>query len=159
MEFLAGMHPIVIHFPIAFLSLYVIVEIAAIVSNKEFLQKSAYFILVIGVVMTVAAVLTGNQAEEMASRLQDGGNELIRNAIENHEEFATITLWFFTGVLFFRTFIIIKKSFKKRIRYFLIPLVLLGGYLIYQTGNYGGKLVYDYGVGTKVNNSYNINGN
>lgn len=150
MEILAEFHPKVVHFPIAFLLLYALLEITGITFNKEFIQKCAHLLLAVGIVTALAAVLTGNQAETAANEIQKTGISIPQNAIEEHEEYATITLWFFTGILVLRTYLVIKKSFKGIIRYVFIPLVLLGSYFIYQTADHGGKLVYQYGVGTDL---------
>ena len=61
-NFLAEIHPKVVHFPIALLTTYSILEIIGIIFNKEFITKSALLILCLGVVTAFIAVLTGNQA-------------------------------------------------------------------------------------------------
>ena len=71
MEFLAGLHPQIVHFPIALLILYSIFEILGILLKKDFLQKSAYLLLGLGVLVSVAAVLTGNQAGASAELISD----------------------------------------------------------------------------------------
>ena len=56
MEFLANLHPVIVHFPIAFFILYFLFEAAGIILGKDFLLKSAFIILLIGVVAAVCAV-------------------------------------------------------------------------------------------------------
>lgn len=150
MEFLADLHPIVVHFPIAILTLYVFVEITGISMNKEFLMKMAHLLLLIGIISALGAVLTGNQAAEVAETINKSNLLLPNEIIEDHETSATITLWFFAGLLALRTYLVLKKKFIGILRYIFIPLAMIGLFFIYQTGNYGGKLVYDFGVGTKL---------
>lgn len=147
MEFLSQLHPFVVHFPIALLIIYACCEITGIILKNDFILKMAFVLLFIGVVSSVGAVLTGNQAAEIA---------VIKNVewaslIEKHEDYATITLWYFFAILVLRTYLVLKKKFSGTLKYIFIPLVLIGSFLIYETGDHGGKLVYDYGIGTKVN--------
>ncbi|MBU1100719.1 MAG: DUF2231 domain-containing protein [Bacteroidetes bacterium] len=150
MEFLGGLHPMVIHFPIVFFIVYCLLEIIGVIINNEKLLQIAYFTLIAGIVTALGAVLTGNQAEEFAERLYNGSLEFPHEAIELHEKFATLSLWFFTLVAVFRTYLKIKKKFKGRIRYFFIIFAVVGAYLIFKAGTAGGELVYKHGVGTNL---------
>jgi uncharacterized membrane protein len=150
MEFLAGLHPKIVHYPIAFLLIYVLLEIAGVLSKKAFFQKSAHLFLLLGVIAAVAAVITGNQAADIASKLKDKGAIIPSGLISEHQEYATITLWYFTLLLVLRTFFVLKKRFRGFVQYIFILLAITGGYLIYQTGDHGGRLVYDHGVGTEL---------
>ena len=150
MEFLSQLHPQIVHFPIAFLVIYALLEITGIISKKEFFQKAAYLFLFLGVLSAVAAVITGNQAAEIASNWKGKGAEIPTGLISEHEEYATITLWYFTGLLVLRTYLFVKKKFGGIVKYLFILLTVIGLYFIYQTGYHGGKLVYDHGVGTEL---------
>lgn len=148
MEFLSGLHSKVIHFPIAFFMLYFLFETSGIILKKDFLTKSAFIVLVLGVIFSVLSVLTGNQAFEAAkTSLQKNG---LISLIEQHELFATITLWYFFFILISRTYLTVKKKFEGKIMYAFVLLGLIGCVLIYLTGIYGGELVYEYGIGTKL---------
>ncbi|MHB9014432.1 MAG: DUF2231 domain-containing protein, partial [Ignavibacteriaceae bacterium] len=65
MEFLAQLHPKIVHFPIALLSTYVLLEIIGVVFKRDFFSKAAHLILLLGVLGALAAVFTGNQAEDV----------------------------------------------------------------------------------------------
>lgn len=150
MEFLAGLHPKIIHFPIAFLIIYFVLEAVGISFKKDFFSKTAHLFLFLGVLGLVTAVLSGNQAEEIADKLSDQGATIPFKAIGEHENYANITLWYFTALLVLRTFVVLKKKFTGYIKYSFIVLALVGAFLIYETGEHGGKLVYKYGVGTDL---------
>ncbi len=150
MEFLAQLHPKIIHFPIAFLLIYILLEITGVFSKKVYFQKTAYLFLFLGVLSAVAAVITGNQASGIASEWGHKGALIPFELISDHEEYATITLWYFTGLLVLRTFLILKKKFTGLFQYLFILFAIAGAYLIYQTADYGGKLVFDQGVGTEL---------
>lgn len=150
MEFLAQLHPKIIHFPVAFLLIYVLLEITGVLSKKEYFQKTAYLFLFIGVLSAVAAVITGNQAAGIASEWEAKGAIIPFGLISDHEEYATLTLWYFTGLLVLRTVLVLKKKFTGIFQYLFILFAVVGGYLIYQTADYGGKLVFGHGVGTEI---------
>jgi len=152
MEFLAGLHPKLVHFPIVLLLCYVVLEVIAAFSKKEVFSKAAHITLFLGVVMTLLAVLTGHQAEEVASKWDDAGAIIPFKAIGEHEDFANLTLWYFVALLVIRTVLVLKKKFTTNIKYIFVVLALVGTYFVYQVGEHGGKLVYKYGVGTDLKN-------
>jgi uncharacterized membrane protein len=147
MEFLAELHPKVVHFPIALLLTYVILEIIGIVFRKEFYQKAAHLLLFIGVIGAFFAVLTGNQAYSAYQYWNDSSSELFNE----HQTFANLVVWYFTGMLVLRTYLVVKKKFSLTYKYSVLALALFGCYLIYQTAEYGGDLVKKFGVGTELN--------
>jgi uncharacterized membrane protein len=149
MEFLAELHPKIIHFPIAFFILYSLFESSGIILKKEFLLKSALIILILAIIFSVLAVLTGNQAYEILKERQTD-TALYKDIISQHELFATITLWYFIGVMFLRIYFVVKKKFVGKNQYLFIVLGLIGSLLIIITGSYGGDLVFKYGIGTKI---------
>ena len=108
----------------------------------------------IGVFSCVAAVLTGNQAHEVAEKLIDRGISIPTDLLNEHEQYATITLWYFFFLLVVRTISIIKKRFTKSVQVGFILLAILGCYFLYEAGDHGGRLVYKYGVGTEIIKNY-----
>ncbi len=150
MEFLSKIHPDTVHFPIAFLLAYVLFEILGIILKKEFLSKTAYLFLFLGLLGLIAAVLTGNQAKDAAKQLSENGASISFKAINEHEDYANITLWYFTFILVIRTVVVIKKRFTGIIRYSFIILALIGAFWVYETGEHGGALVYKHGIGTEL---------
>jgi len=151
-------HPRFVHFPIALLSTYVLLEITGVVFKKEFFSKAAHLILFLGALGALAAVLTGNMAEEAAEKLFDEKDIIIPfGAIHDHENWATITIWYFAGVLVLRTILVLKKSYKGIFQYIFIVFAIVGMYFVYQTGDHGAKLVYGLkekgGVGTELKES------
>ena len=151
MEFLANLHPQIVHFPIAILFTYTLFELIGVVMKKEFYQKAAYLLLILGVIGAFFAVLSGNQAFASYQYWNNSSKELF----EFHQTFANVTVWFFTALLVIRTILLIKKKFDGIIKYFIVVLALFGCFLIYQSAKYGGDLVKKFGVGTdlKINQS------
>ncbi len=106
--------------------------------------------MLLGVLGAFTAVLTGNQAADVASAWENKGAIIPFGLISEHEEWANITLWFFTAVLVLRTISVIKKKFEGKIKIAFVILAFIGVYFVYETGEHGGKLVYDKGVGTEL---------
>lgn len=151
MELLSALHPKIVHFPVALLLTYVLFEILFFVFKKDVLSIIANYLLVIGVVTAIAAVLTGNAASQAAEALfENEGVRVPLGLISEHQTYATITQWLFTAILFMRLFLTIKKKFKGWVQIFILILALAGSYFIYQTGEHGGQLVYKHGVGTEL---------
>ena len=149
MENLADYHPIAVHFPIAFIFIYILSEIIYLFLPKSQLQQLSFFLLIVGIIGGVVSVITGNLEFQI---LQD--NPLINQnelqLIENHSDLATVTMWYYFGILFFKTFIMVKKKKGSTIHYLFVIFVIAGGYLLYKTANIGGILVYKFGIGTDL---------
>ncbi len=147
MEFLAGLHPKVVHFPVALFITYIVLEATGVIFKKEFFLKAAHLILLLGVIGAFFAVLTGNQAFSNYEQWTDASKALFLE----HQNFANLSVWYFTALLVARTYFVLKKKFSLRLKYIILIASLFGGYLVYQTAEHGGELVYKYGVGTELN--------
>jgi uncharacterized membrane protein len=150
MEFFADLHPKVVHFPIAFLIIYAAFEAVGAIFKKDFFSKAAHLFLLLGVIGLVAALLTGERAEAMAEELEDLGALIPFRAINEHKDWANITIWYFTGLLIVRSVVVIKKKFIGAFQYIFVVLAFVGVFFIYETAEHGGILVYKYGVGTDL---------
>jgi len=150
MEFLSQLHPKAVHFPIALFAVYALLEIIGVLFKKDFFSKTAFLILFLGVLAAIVAVLTGNSAADAIHKLNKISLIVPQDAIEEHIDYANFTLWYFAGLLVLRTFVVLKKKFSGAARYWFILLSLIGVFLIYRTGDLGGRLVYKYGAGTQI---------
>ena len=146
MDFIAGLHPKVVHFPIALLLTYVLCEIIGVIFKKDFFSKTAHLLLLLGVIGAVLAVFTGNEAFSDFHNWTIAGKELFNH----HQTYANLTVWYFSILLVFKTYIVLKKKSSGSLKYLLLLFALLGSYLIYQTAEYGGDLVKKFGVGTEL---------
>ena len=148
MEFLANIHPKVIHFPIAFLMLYPIMELLFLITCKDFFSKVAMLFLAIGVLGSFFAVFSGTLAVEIVKSWNNEGKEIINS----HQTFATLTVVYFSALLSVRYFLFVNKKLNRIIISVIFVLSLIGGYIVYQTGNYGGKLANQ----VKINSTLSI---
>lgn len=145
-NFLAEIHPKVVHFPVALLATYSVLEIFGIIFNKEFITKSALLVLCLGVATSLFAVLTGNQAADSFLYWTDESSALLKN----HQSYATYLLWFSAIVCGLRIYIMVKKKFVGLTKYFFLIFAIVILFLVFQTGSYGGNLVKKYGIGTDI---------
>ena len=148
-NFLADIHTKVVHFPIALLATYSVLEIIGIVFNKEFISKSALLILCLGVVSAFFAVLTGNQAVSSFNFWNRESSVLLNE----HQTYATYLLWGAVIICTIRIFFTVKNKFSGFVKYLFILFALAIIFLTYETGIHGGNLVKKYGVGTELINS------
>ena len=150
MEFISQLHPLIVHFPVALLISYLLLELGGVLLKKEYLHSVAFILLAVGVAAALFSALTGNQAFEYLKPILKNKPKVFVEMIELHEQYATLTLWYFLMLLVLRTWLIIKKKFVLRWKIICILLGLIGCFLIVRTGLLGGHLVYEYGIGTKL---------
>lgn len=135
MDFLSGLHPKFVHFPIAFLMVYPVMELLFILTKKEFFNKSANLFLIIGVAGALLAVLTGNTDFQLNNKL------LKENSlVSEHQQFANYSVWLFTCLFFLRIYFVVKKKINIKIAMLLFVISLAGVYFIFKTGTLGGKV-------------------
>ncbi len=150
MEILANYHPLIIHFPIVLFLLYILFEFISLFSTNKIVYNIANLILFLGVLAGIAAVLTGNQAAEVAMRSNIGNTKWLEELIDKHEQYATITVWYFAIILTVRYFLTIKKKFTLKLKITFVILAIVGSIFVFETGEHGGDLVYEHGVGTSL---------
>lgn len=148
MELLASLHPKLVHFPIALLTTYILFEFLGLITNKDYFSKSAHILLFLGVLGTLAAVLTGNQAMEMVKEFH--ATQVPAEVLEEHETLANYMFWYFFIILVFRTYLVIKKRLTKKALIIIMVNCLLAFGLLYATAHEGGELVFEYGAGTEL---------
>ncbi|WP_456383299.1 DUF2231 domain-containing protein [Persephonella sp.] len=149
MEFLAEFHPPVVHFAIALVIMGVLFDIAGFVFKKESLKHAGFWSIMVGVVAVWGAAITGHQAEELVEHAIEGTKAY--EILEEHEELGEVLPWVVSALGFFRLFLFFKENNLLFIGYLIAGLIVSGA--IGLQGRIGGKLVYEYGVGVKANQS------
>ena len=135
-----GLHPFLVHFPVALLLIAVCMEIAATLWRKPEISRAAFWNQIAGTIGLALAVATGLLAKGVAQIGDDAGMLL-----ERHEQLAFAASALFAVLLFWR--ISSRGQIPQRPPY-LFLLLLVGGAAILLTGAwFGGQMVYLYGVG------------
>jgi len=148
MEFLADIHTKAVHFPIALLITYSLLEIIGLIFNKKLFTQTAFVVLITGIIAIFIAVLTGNQAFEAYQHWDEASS----NIFNSHQFYANITTWYFVFMVVLRMFLVVKKKFNGVIKYLFILFAVIGIFFIYKTAEYGGELINKFGVGTEYKN-------
>lgn len=147
-----GLHPLIVHFPIALLLVAPVLVILGSVfrgRTRGFLI-AAFALMLIGSVAAWIAVSTGQSAGEFAERFAG-----VDGVLENHEELAETTAIVFSALTsVFAVIVFGPIAFGKELsRKVVIPLNLAfllfysaGGVLLINTAHQGGRLVHQFGI-------------
>jgi uncharacterized membrane protein len=133
-----------VHFPIALLIIGFLSEMAGLFKKKEFFSRSAFYLLILGTLGTIASYLAGKAAGE---GMEDGPLE---KAMEQHEQAGTIALWLTvaTASIYHVLFIFKYKKVWARVASIILFATVIAA--ISRTGYLGGQLVYKHGAGVQL---------
>jgi uncharacterized membrane protein len=118
-----NIHPLLVHFPIALLSVYAVLEI---IKYRNFQVKSV--LLYLGTLSSYVTVAAGFMAKRLIS------NEEVLEIVNKHQTFGITTSVIFTII---SIFYLLKKEAK-----IIVVLAILGLISIFITGALGGSIVY-----------------
>ncbi|NOT84334.1 MAG: DUF2231 domain-containing protein [Methylococcaceae bacterium] len=136
---MANIHPLAVHFPIALLTLFFLVELAACVFRQAQWHTFASGLLYLGTLCAAGAVYLGFQAAESVAH-----DEAAHLIMEKHEAFgvAILSLAIFLSV--WRYFFNVHKNSGVQVLYLLFAAAL--NLLIVLGADLGGLMVYHHGV-------------
>lgn len=136
----AHWHLVVNHLPIIFPVVGVIVMITGLISKSEAVKRTAFMIFILGALAAIAAMNTGEGAEEVVEKI----NGVAENFIGSHEEIAEIfaILSYFLGGI---SLLGLWASFKQKAFSSIISIVtLIFAFVVLffakQTGTTGGEI-------------------
>lgn len=147
-----GLHPLIVHFPIALLliaPLFMVVALILPVRGRGF----GYAALVLMVIGTAAAYVA-KETGEAAARLVDR-TDAVSAALERHEHlaeaviasFSVLTILYAAALLVPRVVPkLMRKPIHVAIHGVLLLAVLGAGLLLANTGHEGGRMVHQMGV-------------
>lgn len=139
-----NLHPLVVHFPISLLFAAALVDVIGLFSRAQRgLRTGAVVLYVAGAAGALASYITGNRAAESV----DVPTEAIAT-LNTHQDLALYTLLFFAAYAIGRVALFVIKPDLTLALYGPIVLLGIGGQLlVWQTGEYGGRLVFEHGIG------------
>ena len=146
-DWVPNLHPLVIHFPIAWWIAAVVVDLVALaIPRAAWADTVASCLYPAGAVSAMAAYLTGRQAA--ATVLMPG---MALPIVQQHENWALATTIAFATVALVRLWARFRWPHPQRtIRTALVGAALVALVFLFQTGERGARLVYGRGVGVSV---------
>ena len=141
-----NIHPLLVHFPIALLSAAALVDAAGWAFRRSKpLRQVATLLYVLGTAGAIAAYVTGRAASQTVWL-----PGMAQAVVGEHWTWALRTVWFFAIVTVLRLVLLRPSRHHTSpatiAAFALVGLVGIG--LLVETGDRGGRLVYQYGVGT-----------
>ena len=136
----AHWHLVVNHLPIIFPLVGVIVMITGFISKSETVKRTAFMIFILGALAAIAAMTTGEGAEEVVEKI----NGITENYIENHEETAetfAFLSYILGGISLFGLYASLKqKTFSTIISISTLVFAFVVLFFAKQTGTTGGEI-------------------
>jgi len=140
-----NIHPLVIHFPIAFLIAAFCCEIVGQFLNQDYFKKTAKWTLLLGTITLGIAAFTGWLGHKTVAH-----SESSYALIEQHQRLGFITLGIFI-VLVILHFVALPRIKKKQGLIILMLIINMIGLGVMTWGSHlGGRLVYEMGVGVQA---------
>ena len=148
----AGMHPLLVHFPIALLFTVPVFLVLALVLGRRHptWTYAALVLLLLGTAGVFMAAASGEAAGELAERTPE-----VSAALDRHEHLAETARGVFSGLaMVFAAVVLVPLAWKRplpawghRLAYggFLLVFLVGLGFLV-QVAHQGGRLVHQYGV-------------
>jgi uncharacterized membrane protein len=141
------LHPVVDHFTVALIIVAILVDlVASIIPTRMWLRYSALTIMILGTAAAWGSYLTGGWE---AGRVWDNVKGPALDVLKRHAWLGDWLPWVFLVLAVWRIGIQFVAFIAGTRPIYLMVAVVAGGVLLYQ-GSLGGKLVYDYGVGTAL---------
>ncbi|MCP3676162.1 MAG: DUF2231 domain-containing protein [Deltaproteobacteria bacterium] len=138
-----NLHPMVVHFPIALLNGFLLMEILGFIFRSEDLRTAARWMLYLGTIGAVAAVAFGLKAEGTLLH-----NRAIHDILVRHNSFGITVLILAITLSVWR--ILRESHFKttERVAHMVVAAIMLAVMTI--GVDMGGLMVYKHGAGVKA---------
>ena len=137
---LQNIHPLLVHYPIAFLTGAILLYFLALIFRRESLQWTGLWMLGLGALTAAASVWTGLRAGEGVMVAPS-----VRDHILNHHRHFMLTAFAISVVL--ALWAIAARPMPRRGRVAFLILLLVMGAVLVRGADYGGWMVYGYNAG------------
>lgn len=151
---IAALHPQVVHFVVGLLIVGVLFRLVALSGKLKWTGPAATVLIVFGTLAAAVAVKSGTDAHGPVERVPGS-----RSVVEKHEELGERTRNVFIGVTLLELIALALSGTPQRATRLASAAVgLFGIFVLYQTGEEGGELVYSYagGVGIRSGDSSDV---
>ncbi|MEX2479197.1 MAG: DUF2231 domain-containing protein [Gracilimonas sp.] len=140
-----NLHPLIVHFPIAILVTAGLANLISLFIPEKWWDEAKNTILyVFGGIAAIATYYTGQAAADTVFLETEA-----QSVLTEHADWALWLVWFFGLYMVLRIVFHWFGLFEKRsFKVIAFLTVLPGLFMIYETAEYGGKMVFGYGAGT-----------
>ncbi|MGE0269411.1 MAG: DUF2231 domain-containing protein [Candidatus Omnitrophota bacterium] len=136
-ELLQPLHPKMVHFPVALFITALIFETLSWLMRKHFFHQCALCLYVTAALITPLVVKTGLWETERLN--------LHHPLLDQHQRYALWTMWF--SLMSLPVLWFFYQHQKRLLRVLFVVCLFTASGLVIMTGDRGGKMVYEYGVG------------
>lgn len=141
------LHPVVDHFTVGLLVVGVLIDlIASLAPTRTWLRYTALTLMVLGAIAAGASYFTGDME---ADRVWNAMSAPAKEVLHRHATLGTYMAVVFGVLAVWRILIEAIGFFAGSRAVYLIFATISAGILMY-IGSLGGKMVYEYGVGTEL---------
>jgi len=139
LELPSHLHPMIVHFPVALFIMALVFELVSLILKNESTHKAAILMYVTAALMTPLVLRTGIwEAEKIG---------LSHPILDQHRNFALWTMWISLMSLPILWFL--KREMSKYFRIIFLIFLISTATFVSLTGDKGGRMVFEYGVGVE----------
>jgi len=133
------LHPMIVHFPVALITVGFLAEVVSLFFKSEkCLSKTGFYLMVLGALSAIAAWSTGQLFTNEPTQ-----GEIVR-VFENHETGALITMILMIIGSAFRIYLMIRKKEETQLKWIAFGFYFLAFAAVTFTGFMGGTMVYNF---------------
>lgn len=136
------LHPLIVHFPIALITVGFIAEVASLFFKKEkCLSKTAFYLMVLGSLAAIAGWSSGQLFTDHPAQ-----GEILK-VFQKHETGALVTMILIIVGTLFRIWLVVQKKEETPLKWIVFGFYLLAFAAVTFTGFMGGTMVYNFMIG------------
>ena len=135
-----NIHPLLVHYPIALFTSFLLAEFLGVVMRSERLRTAASFMLYFGNIMAVFTVAAGYYAAATVEH-----PDAVHAILERHEGLGVAVLVIATVLSLWRLYF--RRRFAPKIQWAHLGLAFILCVVMVFGADLGGLMVYKYGVG------------
>lgn len=147
---ISHLHPMLVHFPIALITIGFFADVLSLFFNKKepCLSKVGFYLMIVGTLGAVAAFLSG----EFLTHEYKG---VLGELKERHELFCKITMYVMIAASLIRIYLVWKKKSNGGLKWLVFGLFFVATVSVGYSGLLGGTMVYNYMIGLPDTGSEN----
>lgn len=144
-EYLPGIHPLLVHFPIALLVMAAVADLVALVARRAQVRVAATWLVAVGTAFLPVTYWTGRLSSDMVVTPFPQAEAVMAE----HADLAWWTLWAFVAIAGIRLLLASRGRLQGALHGVCTALLVSGVALLAVTAEHGGRLVFDLGVGVR----------